>query len=240
MRYRVTRRAARIEVMASSLSTQGRIPPGAYWRSPARGRALILAAYLLAAAIAAIILFGCKRLHPTDTTPLDKAGMWYRSIEELRGLDVTDAEVAELVKAHDAGLSDGTCVELVRIARQRKQPVALGDAVANLRRVDVSESTLLELARLNQPGLWVGEAQAMRLAGLSDRVLLAVARRRAAGQPVLSGASIAQLKNAQLSEAEILDLIERGITDAQVEAMLAARQRAATGAGFVRYHRRRR
>ncbi len=198
---------------------------------------VILVACLVLAVMA---VPGCKRLRRTDTQPLDKAGMWFRSIDELRGLGITDAEVAELAKAREAGISDPGCIELVRTARERRQPYASGDAIANLRRVGVSESTILELARLDQLGLWVGEAQATRLAGLSDMVLLAVARRRAAGQPVLSGSSIARLKNAGLSEAAILDLIAHGSTDAKVEAMLAARQRAASGTGFVRYSRRRR
>src|SRR5712692_5406376 len=113
-------------------------------RSAPRGRAL--AALLVLAALAAVAGVGCKRLHPTDTAPLDKAGLWFRSIEELRRLAVTDAEVAELVKAREAGLS----------------------------------------------------------------------------------------------EAEILDLSERGTTDEQAQMILAARQRAAGGSSFVRYHRRHR
>ena len=192
------------------------------------------------AALAGMSLPGCKQLHPTDTRPLDKAGMWYASIQELRELDVTDAEIAELAKTRQAGVSDPACIELVRIARMHKQPFASGDAIVSLRRAGVSEATILELARLNQLGPWVGEAQAMRLTGLSDQTLLAVARRRAAAQPVLSGPLIAQLKNAGLSEAEIRELIERGTTDAQAQAMLAAHERAASSSGFVRYHRRRR
>ncbi|MFY9584333.1 MAG: hypothetical protein WAR21_07585 [Candidatus Acidiferrales bacterium] len=207
-------------------------------RSAPRGR--VLAALLVLAALAAVAGVGCKRLYPADTAPLDKAGMWFRSIEELRGLAISDAEVAELVKAREAGLSDAGCIELVRLARGHQQPFASGNTVANLRRVDVSEATILELARLDQLGVWAGEAQAIRLTGLSDRTLLAVASRRAAGQPVLSGPLLARLKNAELSEAEILDLIDRGTTDEQAQMILAARQRAAGGSGFVRYHRRRR
>ncbi len=200
-----------------------------------------LAAWLgVAAALAAVSLPGCKQLHPLDTRPLDKAGMWYASIQELRELDVTDTEIAELAKAREAGVSDPACIELVRFARGHKQPFASGDAIVGLRRAGVSEATILELARLNQLGPWAGEAQAMRLAGLSEQTLLAVARRRAAGQPVFSGPLIAQLKNAGLSEAEIQELIERGTTDTQAQAMLAAHERAASSSGFVRYHRRRR
>ncbi len=207
-------------------------------RGAPRGRAL--AALLVLAALAAVAGVGCKRLHPADTAPLGKAGMWFRSIEELRRLAISDAEVAELVKAREAGLSDAGCIELVRLARGHQQPFASGNAVADLRRVDVSEATILELARLDQLGVWAGEAQAIRLAGLSDRTLLAVASRRAAGQPVVTGPLLARLKNAEFSEAEILDLIERGTTDEQAQMILAARQRAAGGSSFVRYHRRHR
>jgi hypothetical protein len=190
--------------------------------------------------LVALCLTGCKRLHRADTRPLDQAGMWYRNIAELRGLEVTDTEVAELVKARQAGMSDENCIELVRIARARKEPFASGDAVASLRRVAVGESTVLELARLDQFGLWTGEAQAMRLLGLSDQVLLTVARRRAAGQLVLSGPSLGKLKNAGLGETEILNLIARGTTDEQAEAIVAARRRASAPAGFVRQPRWRR
>lgn len=195
--------------------------------------------FWLEAPIAALLLAlllapACKHIKPIDTRPLDQAGMLYRSIEELRALDITDDEVVELAKVRQSGISDGACVELIRIARGRKEPFSSADAIAGLRRVGVSEDTVLELSRLNQLGLWVGEAQAMRLTGLSDQVLIAVARRRAAGAPVLSGPTIAKLKNAGLSDAEILWEIERGATDAQAEEIIALRRRAAAPIGFVR------
>ncbi len=163
--------------------------------------------------------------------------MWFNSIEELRKLQISDAEVAELAKARQAGVSDETCIQLVRLARSRGEPLASGDAVANLRRVNVSEPAVLELARMDQLGLWSGEAQAMRLAGLSDRVILAVARRRAAGQPALSGSSLTQLKNSGMSETELLSLIDKGATDQQASEMVAAHQRYITPTGFIRQHR---
>ncbi len=208
-------------------------PPAA----DARG-GFLAASLAVGLGLAVLVVPGCKRLHRTDTRPLDQAGMWFESIEELRKLDVTDTEVAELAKARQAGISDTGCIELVRIARGRKQLFSSVDAIAGLRRVGVSEPTVLELARLDQLGLWAGEAQAMRLAGLSDQILLAVARRRAAGQPVPSGPALAKLKDAEMSEAEMLDLIGRGITDEQIQQWLDTRRRQAASAGFVRYHRR--
>jgi len=79
----------------------------------------------------------------------------------------------------------------------------------------------------------------MRLAGLSDQIVLAVARRCAAGQPALSGSLLVRLKDAGLSETKMVELIGRGTTDAQAEEMLAAWRRAAGRSHFVRYHRRR-
>ena len=204
------------------------------------GRCLAAKFVLSGLALALFLVPGCKQLKPTDTRPLDQAGMWFNSIEQLKALKITDADVAELVKARQAGLSDAACIELLRLARNRNQPFDTGEVVAGLRRVNLSEDTILELARLNQLGLWAGEAQAMRLAGLSDQVVLAVARRRASGQPALSGPSLVQLKNAGMNEAELLRLLDRGTTDQEAAQMLAAHQRAMTPSGFIRQRGRRR
>ncbi len=189
---------------------------------------LVLGLFILAAAVG-----GCNRLHRTDTTPLDGVGLSYSSIQDLRRLNITDAEVAELVKTKRAGISDGGCVELVRIARGRNGHFADGDAILSLRQVEMSEGSVLELARLNQLGLQAGEEQALRLAGLSDSAVLALARRRAEGKPALSGAALAELKNAGMSESTMLTLLDRGITDEQVNAIIVEKQRRATDAQIL-------
>lgn len=191
-------------------------------------------------AVALLAATGCKKVIPTDTRPLDQSGLWYRSIEELRQMEITDAEVAELVKVRQAGVSDASCIELVRIARSRKLAFADGASVLNLRSAAVSEPTVIELARLDQLGAWAGEAQLLRLAGFTDDTLLAVARRRAAGQPVPSSASLAELKNAGMGEPQIRQLVERGATEQEVREMLAAHQRSTEHSQFVRSPRRRR
>ncbi len=191
-------------------------------------------------AVLALALLGCKSLKPTDTRPLDQAGMWYRSIEELRQLKITDAEVAELVKARDAGTSDQACIQLVQTARSRNQPFSDGDAVANLRRAGIAEATVVELAHLNQLGFWAGEALLIHLAGFSDSLILDVARRRAAGQPVPSSASFGELKNAGMSEADVKALVDRGATEEEAQQMIAAHQRSTEHSSFVRAPRRRR
>jgi hypothetical protein len=182
---------------------------------------------------------GCKKAHKTDTTPLDGVGLSYSSIEDLRALNVTNAEVAELVKAKHVGISDDGCVKLVRIARSRNRPFAEGDAIVGLRQAGMSEDSILELAQLNQLGLQAGEEQAMRLAGLSDSIILALARRRSEGKPALSGAALGELKNAGMSESAMLTLLDRGITDDNVNAIIKQKQRRATDAQVLARYRAR-
>jgi hypothetical protein len=190
--------------------------------------------------VATLALAGCKRFHRTDMRPLDQAGMWFNSVEQLRQLGVTDAEVLQLVPARQAGVTDQTCIELVRLAHNRHEAFADGPAIAGLIDAGLQEGSVLALTRLNQLGLWAGEAQAMRLAGLSDAVVLAVARRRAAGQPVLSGAKVAALQNAGLDENAIIAEIHRGTTDVQADQIIARRNYIAGGHSFVHQRGRRR
>src|ERR1019366_9194323 len=179
------------------------------------------------------ILPACKRTQPNGAEKLDQAGMWFNNVAELRTLNVSNAEIGELAKAREAGLSDPSCVVLIRIARSRQKPFADGQSVAQLLSAGSSEQTVLELARLNQLGLWAGQAQALHLAGLSDKLILAVAQRRAQGLPVLSGEKLGELKNAGASETTILDMIQKGVTEEQASNYIAQRERTAGGHGFV-------
>jgi hypothetical protein len=100
--------------------------------------------------------------------------------------------------------------------------------------VGMREPSVLELARLNQMGLGVGELQAIRLTGLSDSIVLEVARHRAAGKPELSGVSLASMKNAGLRESTLLELARRGIPDSQAAAIIAYRRHGASDAEILR------
>jgi hypothetical protein len=192
-----------------------------------------VARYFLSALALVVALGGCSKFQHTDTTKLDQAGMWVNSVDQLRQLKITDPEVQQLVLAHQAGLTDAACVELLRISHARQQIFASGQAAGGLLEAGFHEDSILELARLNQLSAWSGEAQAMRLAGLSDEVVLAVAKRRAAGQPVLSSRKIADLQNAGLTQNEIIVQINRGATDAQADEIVARRTYAAGGHSFV-------
>ncbi len=187
-------------------------------------------------------LAACKHAEQQTTTAqaLDEAGMWSNSVSELRTLNVSNAEIGELSKARQAGLSDPSCIELIKLARGRQQPFAGGQAIADLLATGSSEQTVVELARLNQLGLWAGEAQALRLAGVSDKVILAVAERRSQGLPVMSGGKIAGLKNAGASDAVTLDFIHKGLSDERVAEYIAQREHSVGGTGWTYQGRSRR
>ena len=73
----------------------------------------------------------------------------------------------------------------------------------------------------------------MRLAGLSDKVILAVAQRRSKGLAVLSGGNLAELKNAGASETVILDFIHKGLSDERATEYVAQREHATGGTGWT-------
>ena len=180
-----------------------------------------------------LTLSACNHGQLADAAPLDHAGMGFNSIENLKGLNVSNAEIGELTTAHQAGLTDPSTVVLIKLARDHKQQFVDGQSVANLLNAGSSEQTVLELARLNQLGIWAGEAQAMRLAGLSDKIILAVAERRSKGLPVLSGGKLGELKNAGASDALILEMVQRGDSEQTASNYIAQRNRAAGGHNFV-------
>ena len=186
-----------------------------------------------------IPLVACKHAEQTNTQQLDEAGMWSASVSELRTLNVSNAEIGELTKARQGGLSDPSCVELIKLARDRHQPFSGGQPIADLLAVGSSEQTVLELARLDQLGLWAGQAQALRLAGISDKVVLAVAQRRSQGLPVLSGEKLAGLRNSGASDAVILDFVQKGLSEERASDYIAHREHTSGGIGWVYQGRRR-
>jgi hypothetical protein len=176
---------------------------------------------------------GCHVTPPLDTKPLDTAGMSYDSIQQLKGMNMTAAEVAQIATARGAGFSDASCIAVVGVYHERKQAFDAGDDIAGLMRASVGEDAIVELAKLNELGFASGEYEAMRLAGLSDAIVLEVARHRAAGKPVLAGASLANLKNAGVREITLLELARRGVPDTQASAILTYRRHGATDAQII-------
>jgi hypothetical protein len=181
-----------------------------------------------------MVVAGCQRMMPLDTKPLDSAGMSYAAIKQLQALNITGAELHEIVKARTAGLSDDKCIEIVQLYHGRQLPFNAGDTVAGLLRARLSGETILELARLNELGINAGELQLIRLAGFSDAVVVEVARQEAAGRPVLSGASLSTMRNAGIHESMLLELLRRGVPDSEAATIIAAHRRGARDVDVLR------
>jgi hypothetical protein len=180
-----------------------------------------------------LALPGCNAATKPDPA-IEQAGIYFDGIQQLHTLKLSQGEVAQLAQAKQSGLSDDDCVELMSLARRRNQPFQDGDGVAGMISAGLKEPSVMTLAQLNELGPFAGEAQAMKLAGLSDDVILALARRRSTGEPVLSSAKAAGLRNAALTNAQILDAVNSGMSDAQADTIIAQHERAGGGHGFVR------
>lgn len=194
---------------------------------------------IFAVAASLLLLAGCNKIKQTNMSPLDAAGMHPESFEQLRKYQVNDGEVQQILMAGRAGMSEQGCVQLVSIARSRHRVFAEGDAITYLFGAGMKESTVMEIVRLDQLTPFGGEAAAMRLAGLSDDVILDAARRRAKGQAVLGGARLAELRDAGFSNAQLVAVLDRGMTDKQADEAIARHNYAVGGHSFVRQHGRR-
>jgi hypothetical protein len=190
--------------------------------------------------VGVLLATGCHQHPLTDYRPLDKVGMWSSGLEELKKLNTSDSEVEQLVKAKQARLSDDTCVALVATAHEKQHPFISGDSTANLANAGYSEAEILEIARADQLDSISGDAVTLRLIGLSDSFVQIVLQRHLQGRRTLSSPEIARLKNIGLTEKQILERINSGMTDAQADKEIAAREAARNHAntGFTRVHGR--
>jgi hypothetical protein len=195
-----------------------------------RGRPLTTVCLLLCV----MFLSSCQSLMPLDTSPLDNAGMRYDSIKQLKALHITAPEVAEIAKAREAGLSDADCVELLQISHLRHQQFTAGDAILTMRQSGMPDGIILGLANLDQLGLGYGELQAMHLAGLSDAIIMEVARHHAANQPVLSGESLGNMRNLRMDNNTLLELVRRGIPNSAAPQIIVLRRRGSSDAEILR------
>jgi hypothetical protein len=191
-----------------------------------------------------LVLFrtgGCHQHPLTDYRPLDQAGMWSSNVEQLKTLNTSDMEVAQLVKLKQSGISDEACVTLIADAHQRQRQFSSADSAINLVRAGYTESVILEIAKADQLDTISGDAVMLRLVGLSDPAVNLILHRRLKGQPTMSSAEIGRLKNTGLTEKQILERINSGMTDAQADKEAALREatRNHANTGFVRAHSRR-
>ena len=212
------------------------------WR--ARVRTAPTKLWLLAVVMACTLVLsnGCGHHLLTDYRPLVNVGMSSTSIEQLKKLDTSDAELLQLVSAKQAGITDYTCVIMVSVAHQHHHLFASADAVNSLAGAGFGEPQILQIARLDKLDTISGDAVTLRLIGLSDSMVQTVLQRRLQDQPTLSSAEIARLKNTGLTETQILQRINQGMDDNQAEKEVRARETARNhyGTGFVSIRGRRR
>jgi hypothetical protein len=187
------------------------------------------------AASAFFIFVGCEQHLMTDYRALGQAGMSSASIEQLKKLNTSDTETAQLTSAKEAGITDSTCVELVGAAHQHKKPFTT-DQVISLDKAGFSEQRIVEIAKADKLEVISDDAITLRLIGLSDPTVQILLQRRLRDQPTLSSGEIARLKNTDLTEKQIMERINRGMSDEQAEKEVAAREKARNhyGTGFVR------
>jgi hypothetical protein len=187
-------------------------------------------------------LAGCQKHPQADLTSLDQSGMWSSSLDELRKLNVSDPEIAQLTKLKQAGAPDELCLGLLKAARAHQHEFTSGDAVVDLSRAGYTDAEILEIAQADRVDLLSGEAVTLKLIGLSNPTVQAILHRRIQGQPTLTSEQIGRLKNTGMSEKQILDVVNQGYSNSQAEAFITQREavRDHSNTGFVRTRGRRR
>src|SRR5882724_10745284 len=175
--------------------------------------------------LGACSLFVKRHQHPlTDYRPLDMAGMNSGTVEQLKKLNTSDVEVAQLVKLKQSNVTDDTCVALLSDARQHQHVFASADSTISLAGAGFTEAQILDIAGKDQLDTVSGEAVTLRLIGLSDATVQMLLKRHMDGQTTLSSGQISRLKNTGLTERQILERINQGMTDDAAEKEIVQRE----------------
>ena len=162
--------------------------------------------------------------------------MFSSNVEQLKTLNTSDTEVTQLVKLKQAGIGDDACVTMVNDAHEHQHLFTSADSTVNLVRAGYTEPLILEISKTDQLDIISGDAVMLRLVGLSDSAVNAILHRRMKGLPTLNSAEIGRLKNTGLTEKQIMERINEGMTDAQADREAALREatRNHANTGFVR------
>jgi hypothetical protein len=81
-----------------------------------------------------------------------------------------------------------------------------------------------------------GDAITLKLIGISNPTIQMIIHRRIEGLPTLTSEQIGRLKNTGMSEKQILDVINQGLSGQKAETFIAQREalRDHSNTGFVR------
>jgi len=196
--------------------------------------------YSLLLSVCLLVVAGCKTQPKTNYAALDQSGMWSSSVDQLKQLNVTDLEITQLAKLKRAGASDDLCLALFKAARDHHHDFSNADSAIELSQAGYADDQILEMAKSDQIDILSGEAITLKLIGLSNSGVQAIIHRRIEGLPTLTSEQIGRLRNTSMSERQILDLVNQGISNEQVEKLIAAREANLnhSNTGFVRDHGR--
>ena len=176
---------------------------------------------LLFVSLLGLALAGCKTKPKIDYTALDQSGMWSTDLAQIKKMNVSAVEVAELTKLKRAGASDPLCLSLLKAARDHNHEFTSGDSVISLSSAGYSDAQILEMAQADKLDSLSSDAVMLKLIGLSNATVQAVIQRREQGLPTLTSAQIGRLKNVGMSEKQILDMNHQGLSDQQAEAQIS-------------------
>jgi hypothetical protein len=167
--------------------------------------------------------------------------MWSTSLDELKKLKPSDLEITQLTKLKRAGASDDLCLALLKTARAHNHEFSNGDAAVDLSRAGYADAEILEMAQADQIEVLSVEAVTLKLIGLSNPTIQLIIHRRIQGLPTLTSEQIGRLKNTAMSEKQILEVIDKGLSDQQAETLIAQREAARnhSNTDFVRVRGRR-
>jgi hypothetical protein len=191
---------------------------------------------LLLLGLTALLLWGCQKHVQTDYSSLDQSGMWSSSLDEVKALKPSDLEIAQLTKLKHAGASDDLCLALLKAARAHNHEFSNADSAMDLSRAGYSDAQILEMAQSDRIDILSGEAVTLKLIGLSNPTVQDIIHRRILGVRTLTSEQIGRLKNTGMSEKQILDIVDQGLSDQQAETLIAQREavRNHSNTGFVR------
>jgi hypothetical protein len=192
--------------------------------------------------VAAWLAAGCESKPAIDYLPLEQAGYSSPAIKQLKKLNVTNTDIPQIAQLKQLGLSDDTGLAMVQDARAHHHVFDSGDSASNLAGAGYSEQDLLAMAQSDQLDSISIDAITLKLIGLSQPTVQILVSRHMQGQPTLSSAEIARLKNTGLSEKQIVEHINEGMTDEEAEKEVASREakRNHANTDFVRNRGRRR
>jgi hypothetical protein len=197
---------------------------------------------LLALGACLFALAGCQKHADKNYNALDQSGMWSSSLDELKKLNPSDTEIAQLTKLKEKGATDDLCLALLKAARDHHHEFTSADSAAQLSRAGYTDAEILEMAQSDQIDILSVDAVTLKLIGISNPSIQYIIHRRIQGLPTLTSEQIGRLKNTGMSEKQILDVINKGYSNDQAETFIAQREalRDHSNTGFVRVHGRKR